>query len=158
WATSLSKLAVTGSVHLAELRTNRRPDAEFASALDQNRIQLGRLSPDRRKVVKEELGGSEEAKAFFNAFFFRHSETPDVEGLERRLKSKVVPADTTIAGWQLLCSQVRRWATHKNQPEPDGKIRHSHLIQIITKKRPQPIPQNFVVPAVYAVPNLRFHE
>jgi NACHT domain len=158
WATSLSKLVTSGAVHIAELRTNRRPDAEFASALDQNRIQLSRLSAERRKAVQMELGGSEEAKAFFKAFIFRHSETPDVDGLERRLKSKIIPADTTIEGWQLLRVQVRRWATQKNQPEPDGRIRHSHLVQFITKKQPRPIPQNFIVPSVYAIPNLKFHE
>jgi NACHT domain len=158
WATSLSRLASSGSVHLGELRTNRRPDAEFAGALDQNKIRLSRLSPERRKAVEEELGGPEQAEAFLDAFAFRHSETPDVDGLERRLKNKVIPTETTIEGWEFLRAQVRRWATHNHQPEPDGKIRHKHLVQVITKQRPRPIPQNFLVPSVYAVPNLRFHD
>jgi hypothetical protein len=157
WATSLSRLTKSGTVHLAELRTNRCPDTEFQSALDQDRIQLNRLSADRRKAVEKELGGPNQAKAFFEAFIFRHSETPDAEGLERRLKAKLIPTDTTIEGWLLLRAQVRRWATHKSQPEPDGKVRHQHLVQIISKKRPRPIPQNFIVPSVYAIPDLRFH-
>jgi len=158
WATSLSRLTKFGAVHLAELRTNRRPNAEFQGALDQDRIQLNRLSANRREAVEKEVGGPKQAKAFFEAFIFRHSETPDAEGLERRLKAKVIPTDTTIEGWLLLRAQVRRWATHKSQPEPDGKVRHQHLVQIISKKRPRPIPQNFVVPSVYAIPDLRFHD
>jgi hypothetical protein len=158
WSNSLAKLASVGSVHLAELRTNRRPDAEFENALDRGRIRPSRILESRRRVIEKELGGISQAKTFFKNFKFVHSEIPDVEGLERRLKGTIVPTDTTSGGWLLLRQQVRRWATHRNQPEPDGKIRHDHLVQIITKRQPRPIPQNFVIPEVYAVPSRNFHQ
>ena len=91
WATSLSKLTKSGSVHLAQLRTNRRPDAEFENALDLDRIRLSRLSAERRQVVEKELGSPEQAKAFFKAFAFQAFGSADAEGLERRLKGKVMP-------------------------------------------------------------------
>src|SRR5581483_7724354 len=100
----------------------------------------------------------DEARAFFKEFEFRHSEIPDVQGLEQRLKGTVIPTDTTSDGWMLLRQQVKTWATERNQPEPDGKIRHGHLVQIISKKRPRPIPQNFLVPDIYAVPSHTFHD
>src|SRR5260370_2055622 len=78
--------------------------------------------------------------------------------MEQWHKVTFVPTDTTSDGRLFLRAQERRWATEKKQPEPDGKIRHEHLVQIITKKRPRPIPQNFLVPDVYAVPSLDFHD
>jgi hypothetical protein len=121
-------------------------------------VTLGKLSKERRQTIEHELGGPKKAHGFFKKFRFSHSEEANVNGLERRLKGLVVPTDTTSSGWLLLRQQVRRWATHSDQPEPDGKIRHSHLVQIISKTRPKPIPQNFIVPDVYAVPSQGFHD
>lgn len=157
WATSLSKVATQGRVQVAQLRTNRRPDPEVQSALRGTRVHVARLTPARRRQVERELGGAEAASAFFKRFSFAHSEHADADAFETHLRSSVVPTDTTSEGWLLLRQQVRRWATRKNQPEPDGKIRHQHLVQIITKSLPRPIPQNFVVPRGYALPNRQFH-
>ena len=74
------------------------------------------------------------------------------------MRDSIVPTDTDDSGWLLLCSQARRWATRKLEPEPDGKIRHPHLVQIITKKRAQPISQDFRIPDVYCQPDVEFHE
>lgn len=158
WADSVSDLDRSGGLGHAELRTNRRPDTEFGEALRGDLIKLGKLSPSRRAEIERELGGVSEARTFFKAFQFRHSEVADVQGLEQRLKGTVVPTDTTTDGWLFFRQQVRRWATERKQPEPDGKIRHDHLVQIISKKRPRPIPQNFLVPDIYAVPSLDFHD
>jgi hypothetical protein len=158
WADSVSNFNKSGGLGRAELRTNRSPDSEFGRALQGDLIKLGKLSPSRRAAIEQELGGAKAARAFFNAFQFRHSEVPDVQGLEQRLKGTIVPTDTTTDGWLLLRQQVRRWATERKQPEPDGKIRHGHLVQIISKKRPRPIPQNFLVPDIYAVPSIDFHD
>ena len=158
WADSLSDIVRNGSgIGSAQLRTNRQPDDEFKAALKGEHISLSKIAEPRRGVIETELGGRKQAAAFFKTFRFQHSEHPDVDGLERQLKGKVVPTDTTSEGWLLLRSQVRRWATHKSEPEPDGKIRHAHLVQLITKRLPTPIPQNFLVPDVYAVPSEHFH-
>jgi hypothetical protein len=158
WANSLSAYSKSGGIGRAELRTNRTPDGEFAEGLRGNKIRPNKIPPARRTQIEQELGGAAEARAFFEHFQFRHSEIPDVPGLEQRLKGTIVPTDTTSDGWMLLRQQVRRWATERRQPEPDGKIRHEHLVQIISKKRPRPIPQNFLVPEIYAVPNFAFHD
>lgn len=158
WATSIQKHGKSGVLGQAQLRTNRVPDAEFDRSLKGHLVKLADLSPSRRAEVKKELGGAAQARGFFKIFQFNHSELADVQGLEQRLKGSVVPTDTTTDGWLFLRQQVRRWATEKRQPEPDGKIRHDHLVQAISKKRPRPIPQNFLVPDVYAVPSLDFHD
>jgi NACHT domain len=158
WHETITSLGASGPIQKAELRTNRRPDEEFAKALKDNRVQFNDVATTTRASIEKQLGGTKEAQAFFKTFKFIHSEIPDVDGFENTLKGTIVPTDTTSDGWLLLRSQVRRWATHKNQPEPDGKIRHTHLVQIITKQRPKPIPQNFLVPKIYAVPRVGFHE
>jgi hypothetical protein len=158
WADSVFNLNKSGGLGRAELRTNRKPDIELSQALQCDLIKVRKLSPTRLAAVERELGGAPEARAFFKVFRFKHSEAADVEGLEQRLKGGIVPTDTTSDGWLFLRQQVRRWATEKKQPEPDGKIRHDHLVQVISKKRPRPIPQNFLVPDVYAVPNIDFHD
>ena len=158
WADSLSTYGRSGGIGRAELRTNRTPDSEFAKALYGNKVRLNSIPGPRRAEVERELGGANEARTFFKLFQFRHSEIPDVQGLEQRLKGTIVPTDTTTDGWMLLRQQVRRWATERKQPEPDGKIKHDHLVQIISKKRPRPIPQNFLVPNTYAVPSVTFHD
>ena len=81
-----------------------------------------------------------------------------VDDLAIRLKGEIVPSDTDTEGWLLLRHEARRWATRKLAPEPDGKIRHHHLVQIITKRRPKPIPQDFEIPSAYALPDQQFHD
>jgi hypothetical protein len=134
WADSLSTYGRSGGVGRAELRTNRTPDREFAKGLHGNKVRLNKIPAARRAEVERELGGTSKAHTLFKQFRFRHSEVPDAQGLEQRLKGTIVPTDTTTDGWMLLRQQVRRWATEKRQPEPDGKIRHAHLVQIISKK------------------------
>ncbi len=145
-----------GTIHSAKLRTNRRPSTDFAASLDLTKINFGRIGSIQRAQVIKELGGEVAAKSFFSQFEFEHSQ-PLIDDLEARLRGNIVPTDTDQTGWLLLREQARRWATRNDLPEPDGKIRHEHLVQIITKRRPAPIPQDFTVPPSYQVPSGAFH-
>ena len=157
WAESLSRVKSLGAIHKAELRTNRRPSEDFGEALVGNRINLAKLSKDIVQKVESELGGTSKAADFFATFEFSHSE-PLIDQLESKLMASVVPTDTDSSGWLWLRDQVRRWATRKGEPQPDGRITHRHLVQAITKKRAQPIPQDFQVPSVYCLPDENFHK
>lgn len=157
WCSTLADKIPAGQVHRAELRTNRTIDEEFGKSLVGGRVSFSKLTIERRTQVIEALGNEDAAKQFFSVFTFVSSTYTSIDEYENRLKGMIVPTDTTSDGWLLLRSQVRRWATHKKQPEPDGKILHQHLVQIITKQRPRPIPQNFAVPPAYALPSDAFH-
>jgi hypothetical protein len=98
WANSLSTYDRSGGIGRAELRTNRTPDIEFAKGLYGNKVRPNNITSARRAEVERELGGAAEARAFFKQFHFRHSEIPDVPGLEQRLKATIVPTDTTSDG------------------------------------------------------------
>lgn len=156
WVKSLNSVANLGPIHSAKLRTNRKPNGELKKALEGNRVDLSKLSKTTRNRVQDELGGTEAASRFFDRFTFSHSEQL-IDQLENQLKALVVPTDTDNGGWHFFLSQVRRWATRKRSPEPDGRIRHQHLVQAITKRRPRPIPQNFQIPDVYCMPSDQFH-
>jgi len=107
--------------------------------------------------VEKELGGAAEASSFFSAFEFKHSE-PMIDRLEATLRGRLIPSSTNSEGWLLLLRQARRWASVRNEPQPDGRITHKHLVQIITRKRPQPLSQDFHIPDGYEPPSRLFHD
>lgn len=157
WAGALKTVVSLGPVHTAKLRTNRLPDSNFQQSLIGNLVDFDKIDDSRKSTLVTELGSEAEARSFFQQFEFSHSE-PLIDDLGTLLKGQIVPSDTDTGGWLLLNSQASRWASRKNQPEPDGKIRHEHLVQIISKRRPKPIPQEFTIPDSYHVPSESFHK
>lgn len=157
WSKSLSRVAEMGPLHSACLKTNRSPSAEFAKCLKGNRVVMDLLDEDTRTAVEAECGGADVAKNFFGAFDFLGAQ-PDFEKYEQILRDQVVPADTDPLGWIFFRHHVRTWAINKNQPSHDGKILREHVAQVINKRRPQPLRQDFIVPDAYLPPNIAFDE
>lgn len=157
WAASFARVAAMGRIHSACLKTNRPPSAAFRRGLVGSRVSLDKLEAGLRKSVEAECGGHAEAELFFNSFDFL-GEQPEFEDYERQLRDQVVPADTDPLGWVYFRHHVRTWATNKNQPSPDGKILREHVAQVINKRRPQPLRQDFVVPEGYEPPSAEFYE
>lgn len=155
WAKSLARVAAMGPIHSAGLKTNRIPSAEFARCLDGSRIDIDLLPKEIRESVESACGGAAEARAFFLTFDFLGG-LPDLDGYENYLRDQLVPTDTDSLGWLAFRHNVRRWATYQNQPEPDGHILREHVVQLITKRRPQPIRQDFIVPDGYDPPSGAF--
>lgn len=155
WAKSLARVAAIGPIHNACLKTNRIPSFEFAKCLQGARVNIDLLPREIREAVGSACGGSAEATAFLRTFDFLGG-LPDPDRYENYLRDQLVPTDMDPAGWLLLRESVRRWAIRKNQPEPDGRILREHLVQLITKRRPQPIRQDFIVPDGYSPPSEDF--
>ena len=157
WSKSLARVAAMGPVHSACLKTNRPPSAEFAKCLNGSRVVLDLLDEATRATVEAECGGSDAARDFFGAFDFLGAQ-PDFEEYEQALRDQVVPADTDPLGWIFFRHHVRTWAINKNQPSHDGKILREHVAQVINKRRPQPLRQDFIVPDGYLPPNAAFDD
>ncbi|KAL0630298.1 hypothetical protein Q9L58_010855, partial [Maublancomyces gigas] len=155
WSASLARVKKLGPVHSAGLKTNRPPSASFSKCLKGTLIDFNLIPEELRDSVVAECGGEDATEAFLQAFDFVGG-TMDLVEFESSLRDQLVPSDTDMLGWLVLQSCVRRWATFKNQPEPDGRIHRDHVLHIITKKRPQPIRQDFVVPEGYAAPSGEF--
>ena len=155
WAKSLARITAMGPIHSASLRTNRIPSPEMAKYLKGSRVDIDLLPKDIRESVERACGGAAEAETFFRAFDFLTGQL-DLDRYENYLRDQLVPTDTDSLGWLAFRHNVRRWAIYRNQPEPDGRILRGHLVQLITKRRPQPIRQDFIVPDGYSPPSREF--
>ena len=157
WSSSVNGFSL-GRINVACLKTNRVPDAGFAATLKADgRVNFDKIDARRRAAIEAEIGNAALARKFFKQFQFLHSQ-PMLEELADDLRSSIVPTDTDIIGWLTLVAQAKNWAMRKNSPKPDGRITHKHLTQIITRKAPRPIPQDFAVPLGYEVPSAAFHD
>ena len=143
------------SLARAALKTDRVPDADFEASLKGTRVNYSLLPTEVKSTVDEQLESSENARLFFDNFQFFHSQ-PRLDDLEDRLRSRI-SSETDQIGWYFFREQVQRWSMLKNQPEPDGKIRHNHLRQALSANRPRPLPQGFRLPPSYNVPDHDFH-
>ena len=152
WAKSLARVAALGPIHSAGLKTNRMPSAEFAKCLKGKQVDVDLLSEEIRESVESACGGAAGAKTFFRTFDFLGG-LPDLDRYESYLRDQLVPTDTDSPGWIVFRHTVQRWATYRNLPEPDGHILREHIVQVITKRRPQPIRQDFIVPEGYSPPS-----
>ena len=151
WAATTLHHKTAGTLAQAILKTDRRPDLEFDECLNDTTVDYERLSATVRTTVDNQIGSSEASKLFFDAFSFVHSQ-PVLDDLEEELWSKVA-SDTDRGGWAIFREQVQRWSTRKGQPEPDGKIKYIHLRQAFAVERSKPMPQSFVVPPTYSLPD-----
>jgi hypothetical protein len=155
WAKSLMHIAGMGPIHSAGLKTNRIPSEEFAKCLKGTRVDIIQLPKPILELVESACGGAAEAKAFFSTFEFWGG-LLNLDRYETYLRDQLVPTDTDSLGWLSFRHNVRQWAIYKNQPAPDGRILRGHVVQLITKRRPQPIRQDFVVPTGYSPPSGAF--
>ena len=156
WAKTTLCHKKAGTLARAILKTDRIPDATFAGCLEGTKVDYTRMSGEDKAKVEDQLGSLEATKSFFESFGFIHS-LPRIDELEEELWSKIA-SDTDRGGWALFRDQVQRWSTRKRQPAPDGKIRYIHLRQAFSVERSMPIPQSFLVPSTYSVPDQDFDE
>ena len=154
WAKTTLHHKAAGTLAQATLKTDRVPDAAFAKCLEGTKVAYTRMSGEDKAKVEEQLGSLEAAKSFFESFEFIHS-LPRLDDLEEKLWSKIA-SDTDRGGWALFREQVQRWSTRKGQPAPDGRIKYIHLRQAFSVERSKPIPQGFLVPPTYSVPDPDF--
>ncbi len=157
WCSTFHRILSLGTLNSATLKTNRVPSAEFAACMDGPRVRLTKIPAAIVPKVVAECGGEERAERFFAEFDFS-SNSLSPERYEDHLRDQLLPTDTDMLGWLVFRSNVREWATYKNRPTLDGKITRDHVVRLITKKRPTPIRQDFLVPENYRPPSSAFHE
>ena len=154
WSARTLQHLGNGTLGAACLKTNRRPDDEFAAWLDGSKVDFAKVTRESRAKIVAEVGSEEDAELFFKNFDFRHSQSQPAD-LEDQLWTEL-SSDTDRPGFVLFREQVSVWATEKNQPAPDGCIRHIHLRQALSLARPRPLPQDFRIPQAYQVPDADF--
>ena len=154
WAATTLHHKTAGTLAQVALKTDRIPDATFSKCLKGKKVDYELLPAKDKSIVEKQLGSPEDAKSFFESFEFDHS-LPRLDDLEEKLWSRIA-SDTDSGGWFQFRAQVQRWSTRKNQPPPDGKIKYIHLRQAFSVERSKPLPQGFLVPPAYSVPDEDF--
>lgn len=156
WAEAFFAVGTTNVAEVA-LVTNRLPDREFHSCLDEStrRVDLARIPRTILKRLGGQLRGEERLAEFLHTFEFRHSHQSDI-ALERTLRDRFVPRHTTHHGWVILFREAIDWAVRKNFPPPDGRIVADLLHGLLDSHRPTPLQQSFLIPTGYSPPDEDF--
>ncbi|EKN4004802.1 NACHT domain-containing protein [Yersinia enterocolitica] len=138
------------------LITNRRPDAAIEACLGLDRIHFSKIPEPQRSRVETELGSIEECEAFFNQLRIQHSDKGYI-ALEHDVDARL-RLHGTPEGIATLKNIALNWATQKNTPAPNGWITQTELRTILRASPPTPLPEDFVVPKGYEVPDETFHQ
>lgn len=156
WERDVKAYSEKGRLAIAALKTNRKPDEEVVKCLQNNKINIDAIPKERLDEIVKQVGSYENAKDFFAEFIFDHSQ-PEIEDLRDHLFNKIVPNHATQEGWYQFLEAVQRWATHKNEPSPNGQITLSHLYELFDSGIGRSLSQFFEVPEGYAPPTGQFH-
>lgn len=137
------------------LTTNRRPDVAIEACLDAGMISFAKIPEPRRSEVIAELGGEQDCEEFFSQLHILHSDK-GFETLEQEVNARLRKHGTP-EGTATLKNIALNWATRKNFPPPDGWITLEQVRTILRSTPPAPLPEDFVVPVGYEVPDETFH-
>ncbi|WP_230089671.1 NACHT domain-containing protein [Herminiimonas contaminans] len=137
------------------LKTNRRPDADIEVCLDGGKISFAKIPEPRRSEVIAELGGGQNCEAFFSQLRILHSDK-GFDTLEQEVDARL-RKHGTLEGIATLKNVALNWATRKNFPPPDGWITLDQVRTILRSTPPAPLPEDFVVPLGYEVPDETFN-
>lgn len=138
------------------LVTNRHLDASIEACLDAGRISFSKVPEPIRSEVISQLGGVEDCEAFFSQLLIRHSDKAYTQ-LEHEIDSRFRKHGTP-EGIATLKNIALNWASQKNLPLPDGWIRLDTVRSILSATPPEPLPEDFVIPKGYEVPDETFHQ
>lgn len=156
WARDVGVYRAKGKISIATLKTNRAPDDELAKCLNGKKIEIDRISQQRLAEVISQVGSYDTAKEFFDEFVFDHSQS-QLEDLYQHLYNQIVPRHATPEGWYRFLEAVQQWATHRNEPSPDGQITLNHIYELLGSGIGRSLSQFFEVPEGYAPPTEQFH-
>ena len=142
-------------VGVLSLKTNRRPDAEIEACLVGGKIDFSKVPEPRRSEVIAELGDERKSEAFFSQLQIAHSDK-GFASLEHEVDARL-RLHGTPEGIANLKNVALNWAIRKNFPPPDGWISLEQVRTILRATPPAPLPEDFVVPLGYEVPDETFH-
>ncbi|MCC3705552.1 ATP-binding protein [Rouxiella badensis] len=137
------------------LKTNRRPDADIEACLTDGKIDLSKVPEPRRLEVIGELGDEKKCELFFKQLQIVHSDK-SFESLEHEIDARL-RLHGTPEGIANLKNVALNWSIQKNFPPPEGWISLEQVRTILRAIPPAPLPEDFVVPLGYEVPDETFH-
>ncbi|USI27626.1 hypothetical protein ACD631_14795 [Alteromonas macleodii] len=137
------------------LLTNKRPDRSMESCLRGSKIDFHQVDDDSQQEVIRQLGNHEAAMFLFSKLTVQHSDG-DYLTIKRSVRAELLKfSDDT--GVERLVARAREWAMFQNNPPENGWIYLHHVREVLSPKRPEPIPEIFSVPEDYCLPDSDFH-
>jgi len=137
------------------LLTNKKPERSVESCIFSQKIRFEEVAPATQSEIIHQVGSRQEAERFFAELTIQHSEG-DYHTVRRMVTSELMKFSDE-AGVERLISKSREWAMYQNNPPRDGWIHLHHIREILSKTRPDPIPELFTIPEDYCLPNADFH-
>lgn len=156
WSTDIEKFGSSSKISIAKLITNRIPDQVLADCLIDNKVDYSLVPEDIKSKIITQLGSEEKAIIFFKNLIFEHSQK-EIDDLELQLRDSLVPDHANEECWLQLLKTVERWASRKNEPEPNGRIQLKHIHDIFAFGSKRTISQFFEIPDGYKPPTEEFH-
>lgn len=138
------------------LITNRIPDAEFEACLENGKISFAKILEPNYSKVTSELGGVAVCEDFFSQLHVQHS-SKGFESLEQNVDARL-RAHGSSEGIATLKNSALNWAIQQNFPYPDGWIQLTEVRTILRAPTATPLPEDFIVPEGYEVPDETFHQ
>lgn len=151
-------LASIDHKRLGEVRliTNRAPDLAMETCLAGGAfIDYQKAPADVRTKVEADLSGEENALRLFQVLRVFHSDK-GYSSLEHHVTSRL-RKHSTVEGIETLKNRAVQWAIQKELPAPEGWITFDILQSTLRLIAPEPLPEDFVIPAGYKVPDAEFH-
>ncbi|MGA2145645.1 MAG: ATP-binding protein [Bryobacteraceae bacterium] len=159
WGKSFQNLKGSHAGIEASLVSNRRPADDLRTSFAAPGLaDLDRITDATvRDAVVEQLGGEQSARNFFSAFKFELDQ-PGLDTLEDAISHRFLRLHGDVRGWESLKDELRKWVREKNSPAPDGRITLATVKGAAEWQRLEALPEEFVVPADFVIPDDRFHE
>lgn len=137
------------------LLTNKRPDRSMESCLSGSKIDFNQVDDELQLEIIQQLGSRESAIFLFSKLTVQHSDG-DYLTIKRGVRAELLKFSDDI-GVERLVARAREWAMFQNNPPENGWIYLHHVREVLSPKRPDPIPEIFSVPEDYCLPNSDFH-
>lgn len=137
------------------LITNRMPDSGMEACLRGSFIDYTKAPDTIPQLVEKELGSAENAQRFFRVLQVKHSDK-GFDQIDAHVTARL-RRHGNIEGVETLLNRVVRWSIERNLPTPGGWITLDIIHATLKAAAPEPLPENFVIPAGYRVPDAVFH-
>ncbi|WP_345985737.1 AAA family ATPase [Sulfurimonas sp. HSL-1656] len=138
------------------LVTNKIPDRDIESCLKNGKLNFDLIESGIRSKIVEQLGSEEIARGLFGKLQIQHSDG-DYHSILRTARNELERHSDDDGIYRLL-ERARWWARYKKQPSEDGWIYLHNVRDILSLKRPEPIPESFSIPDSYCLPDETFHK
>lgn len=136
--------------------TNKLPSRTMEACIRGAQIDFTLIEEDFKHQIISQLGSLDAAEFLFSRLTIQHSDKSYL-ALKNAARSDLLKFSDEMGVGRLI-EKAREWATHENNPPEDGWIYLQHVREVLSLNRPKAIPEIFVVPDGYCLPNSDFHD